>query len=29
MHFSSNRNDKVPNDETMFITLNGVVIKRN
>ena len=28
MHFSPNRNDKVPNDGTMLLTLNGLVIKR-
>ena len=28
MHFLPNRNDKVPNDGTMLLTLNGLVIKR-
>ena len=28
MHFTPNRNDKVPNDGTMLLTLNGLVIKR-
>ena len=28
MHFSPNRNDKVPNYGTMLLTLNGLVIKR-
>ena len=28
VHFSPNRNDKVPNDGTMLLTLNGLVIKR-
>ena len=28
MHYSPNRNDKVPNDGTMLLTLNGLVIKR-
>ena len=29
MHFSPNRNDKVPNDGTMLLTLNELVIKRD
>ena len=28
MHFSPNKNDKVPNNGTMLLTLNGLVIKR-
>ena len=28
MHSSPNRNDKVPNDGTMLLTLNRLVIKR-
>ena len=27
MHFSPNRNDKVPNDGTKLLTLNGLIIK--
>ena len=28
MHFTPNRNDIVPNDDTLLLTLNGSVIKR-
>ena len=28
IHFSPNRNDRVPNNGTMLLTLNGLVIKR-
>ena len=28
MHFTPNRNDIVPNDGTLLLTLNGSVIKR-